>query len=253
MDKSSHDQVSVLRQLRLKWALFAGVCLLLLVSGAITLFPTWAPEHTLRWSIIASLAIIYLLVVFWRNLGANHRRSETQLLPALGWGNLMTLFRGLMIAGLLGFLFSPAPQGWLVWAPGVLYTLVCLADFLDGYLARVTNHVTRLGEALDMSFDGVGVLGAVLLAIQYGQLPAWYITVGMARYLFLAGMWLRQRGGKVNYPLPPSIRRRGLAGLQMGFLAVMLWPIFSPPGTYIAAALFGLPFLISFLFDWLFV
>ena len=33
----------------------------------------------------------------------------------------------------------------------------------------------------------------------------------------------------------------------MGLLAVMLWPIFSPPGTHIAATLFALPFLAGFL------
>ena len=37
----------------------------------------------------------------------------------------------------------------------------------------------------------------------------------------------------------------------MGFLAVVLLPLFSPPGTHIAAALFALPLLAGFLRDWL--
>ena len=115
----------------------------------------------------------------------------------------------------------------------------------------MTNHVTRLGELLDVSLDGVGVLVAAALAVQYGQVPAWYLSVALARYLFLGGMWLRRRMGKPNYELSPSISRRGFAGLQMGFLAVMLWPLFSPPGTHVAAAIFALPFLVGFLRDWL--
>jgi len=39
----------------------------------------------------------------------------------------------------------------------------------------------------------------------------------------------------------------------MGFLAIVLWPLFSPPGTHIAAALFGLPLLSGFVLDWLIV
>ncbi len=36
----------------------------------------------------------------------------------------------------------------------------------------------------------------------------------------------------------------------MGFVAVALLPLFSPPGTNLVAALFAVPFLIGFLIDW---
>jgi CDP-diacylglycerol--glycerol-3-phosphate 3-phosphatidyltransferase len=248
---NSRAQHTILRQLQGRWALFAGLCLAFLAGSYALLAETWHPAYALRWLLISTTASVYLLAVTWRNLPGNHRQGETQLLPTLGWGNRLTLLRGLFTAALLGFLFSPLPPAQLVWVPGILYTLVCLADFLDGYLARVTNHVTRLGESLDMSSDGLGVLGAVLLVVQYGQVPAWYLLVGLARYLFLAGLWSRRRQGKMIYELPPSISRRMFAGLQMGFLAVILWPLFSPPGTHIAAAFFGTPLLAGFLLDWL--
>ena len=38
----------------------------------------------------------------------------------------------------------------------------------------------------------------------------------------LAGLWLRKRRGAPIYDLPPSVNRRVIAGLQMGFLAVIL-------------------------------
>jgi CDP-diacylglycerol--glycerol-3-phosphate 3-phosphatidyltransferase len=81
--------------------------------------------------------------------------------------------------------------------------------------------------------------------------PPWYLLVGTARYLFLAGEWLRRRLGKPVYELPPDFSRRLMAGLQMGFLAALLWPAFTPPGTKIAATLFGIPFLYGFGRDWL--
>jgi CDP-diacylglycerol--glycerol-3-phosphate 3-phosphatidyltransferase len=97
------------------------------------------------------------------------------------------------------------------------------------------------------------VLAAAGLIVQYGQVQPWYILVAVARYFFVAGLWLRRRFEMPVFDLPPSLTRRMLAGLQMGFLALMLWPIFTPPGTYLAAVLFGLPFLLGFAQDWLYV
>lgn len=246
------NRSSALTSLRTRWAAFSLACSLLLGSGFLLLWMEWHPIYAIRWLVLSTLVMVYLLWVFWGGLEQNHRDSERHLLPTLGLGNSLTLLRGALIAALVGFLFSPIPASWLAWIPAILYTLACIADYLDGYLARITNHATRLGETLDMSFDGAGVLAASFLAVQYGQVPAWYLLVALARPLFLAGLWLRRRLGKPIYELPPSISRRAFAGVQMGFLAAILWPVFSPPGTHIAAAIFALPFLVGFSRDWLF-
>jgi CDP-diacylglycerol--glycerol-3-phosphate 3-phosphatidyltransferase len=62
---------------------------------------------------------------------------------------------------------------------------------------------------------------------------------------------LRRRLGKPVYELPPSPSRRFFAGLQMCLTFFLLWPVFTPPGTAFAAALFSLPFLVGFARDWL--
>jgi CDP-diacylglycerol--glycerol-3-phosphate 3-phosphatidyltransferase len=246
-------QSSVLEQLRKETALFAALGFSLLAACYAALRLGWEAKYAALWLILPSLAVVYQLTILLYNLPANVRLGETQPLPNLGWGNRLTLVRGFLAAGVMGFLPLPRPEGWLSWLPGILYTLSCAADFFDGYAARMTNHATRLGEVLDMNFDGIGVLAASLLAVQYGQAPAWYVLVGLARYLFLGGLWLRKRLDKPIYELPPSLSRRIFAGLQMGFLAILLWPLFSPPGTHIAAALFGLPLLFGFGRDWLYV
>jgi CDP-diacylglycerol--glycerol-3-phosphate 3-phosphatidyltransferase len=192
----------------------------------------------------------YLLWSLWQGLKFNSRPGEEHLLTTFGPGNNLTILRALMIAALAGFLTAPRPEGSLAWLPGVLYTLAVLIDLFDGYVARLTNHTTHLGQMLDIRFDGLGVLIAALLILQYGQVPPWYLLVALARYIFLTGIWLRERLGKPVYDLPPSLSRRPLAGVQMGFMAVMLWPLFSPPATYLAAALFAIPFLTGFSRDW---
>ncbi len=211
-----------LLQLKRRWALVAIISALFLLSGFSLLQGSWQVAYARQWLFQASLGLLYLLWVLWRGLEHNYRVGESHLLPGLGIANITTLLRGVLIASLLGFLLLPWPPGWLAWIPAGLYTLAVLADFLDGFLARITQRVTRLGEILDMSFDGLGVLAASLLAIQYNQVPAWYLLVALARYLFLAGIWLRRRRGLPVHELQPSVRRRAFAGVQMGFLVLHL-------------------------------
>ena len=242
---------SRLLKLRLRWLITAIGAGLILLSGYSLLTVNWQAGRAAQWLLQTSLGVFYLLWVLWRNLPTNHRIGETRLFPDFGAGNVATILRGVLIACLLGFLFQPRPEGWLAWMPGALYTLAVLADFLAGDLARRARRVPRLGEILDMSLDGWGVLAASLLAIQYGQVPLWYLAVALARYIFIAGIWLRQRFSLPVFELQPSIRRRAFAGVQMGFLFFILMPVFSPPGTHLAAAIFALPFLGGFILDWL--
>jgi CDP-diacylglycerol--glycerol-3-phosphate 3-phosphatidyltransferase len=250
-------QNRTLARLRLRWWGMFTISGLVLAGGFFFLVSTWsgnaASRYAVRWLALSAAVLAYQLWVLWRGLPANQRAGEPELLPSLGPGNSMTLARGVLVACLAGFLLLPRPAGWLAWIPGLLYLLADIADLLDGYLARLSRHVTRLGELLDMSFDGLGVLVAALLAVRYGQAPAWYLAIALARYLFLGGLWLRRRWGRPVYDLPLSVSRRLFAGLQMGFLAFVLMPVFSPPATFIAAGLFAFPFLARFLGDWLLV
>jgi len=245
----------VLFTLRKKWGVFAIVCLAATGIGFSVLNHNWRDSqgtlYAMRWTILSAAAMLYQLWVLWKGLEHNFRPAEGRLLSSFGAGNRMTLLRGVFVACLAGFLLVPRPAGWLAWIPGVLYTLAVSADFLDGYLARISGTVTKLGEILDMSFDGLGVLVAALLAVRYGQVPFWYLSVALARYVFLGGTHLRAWLGKPVYELPPSTSRRTFAGLQMGFIAIVLLPAFSPPGTHIAATVFALPFLLGFTRDWL--
>jgi CDP-diacylglycerol--glycerol-3-phosphate 3-phosphatidyltransferase len=206
-----------------------------------------------RWLLLSGLVLGYELWLLWRNLPANHRPGESALLPSLGAGNALSLLRGLCIGLLAGFLFGPWPPGAPAWVIVLLYTVTDVADFFDGYLARRADHVTELGGVLDMEFDGLGTLVVILLAVSFGQLPPWYLLLGLARYFFIAGLWLRRRLGRPIADLPPSAHRRVFAGLQMGFLSVVLWPIVPRPMATVAGTLFAAATGLGFLRDWLVV
>ena len=241
-------EVAARQRLQRRWWLLALTWALALLLIALFLQRAW--PFTGRWLSLAALVAAYELQILWRNLAANHRPGENHLLPHLGPGNRLTLLRGFALALLAGFLFSPWPAGVLAWAPAFIYTGAGIADYLDGYLARRSDHATILGERLDIAFDGLGVLVVILLAVWYGQLPLWYLPLGLGRYLFLAGIWWRQRRGLPVFSLPPSAHRRVFAGFHMGFLTVVLWPIIPPAGATIAGAVFGGATAASFLRDW---
>ena len=242
-----------LKKLRRRWLWLAvgwGTAVLLFYFW---LRQVWQIEAANRWLALALPPLLYCLWVVGSNLAENRRRGETAVLPTFGWGNRLTLLRGLAISMVAGFLFSPWPAGWLAWLPMLLYTAADVADYLDGYLARITNHATRLGERLDMEYDGLGMLIVSLLAVWYGQLPWWYLVLGLARYLFVFGLWLRARRGLPSHNLPHSVHRRVFAGFQMGFMSAVLWPIMPPEFATIAGSIFAIPTALGFLRDWFLV
>ncbi len=245
--KKPHQGLSILRK---KWIGLVILQILLLTAVSILLVAWWENQAALRWFGLAGIFSLVYFAALWRRLKFNHPPASSKILPNFGPGNLLTIFRGMLLMLLAGFLFSPWPQGWLAYVPGLLYVSAALADLFDGYLARISHHESRLGQELDLSLDGLGILIASILLVQYGQVPAWYLLVGLARYLFMGGIWLRKNLGKPVYPLAENSARRPFAGAQMGFAAVALFPVFSPPGTYLAAALFAVPFLVGFLLDW---
>lgn len=240
-----------LRSLQREWLVVAAVWGVVWLLGYAWLRPVWPLAE--RWLLLSGLLLAYGLWVLRRHLDSNHPPDSAELLPSLGPGNALTLVRGLCIGLIGGFLFGPWPMGTLAWIIVGLYTLVDIADYFDGYLARRANHVTALGSRLDMEFDGLGTLVVILLAVSFGQLPWWYLTIGLARYLFVVGLWWRQRRGRSIYELTPSVHRRVFAGFQMGFLSVVLWPIVPAAMTTVAGTIFAAATGAGFLRDWLVV
>ncbi len=244
-------QATALARLRRVWARLALLYGGLIMLASFLLREAWNQRYAMRWTALAALALVYQLWTLWQRLPENHREGKASILPTLGLANLLSLLRGLLLGFLAGFLFVPRPPGWLAWAPGGLYTAAIVIDLLDGLAARATGRTTVLGSRLDMEFDAFGILIAPLLGVLYGQLPVWYLLVGAARYLFVIGTQIRQRLGKPVYGLPPSAMRRPMAGIQMGFISAVLWPVLEPPATTVAATLVMIPFVGGFVRDWL--
>lgn len=247
------DNQATLRRLRWRWGVTALIYSVALLGGYLLLRGAWTPQWATWWLGMAALVMALELGILWRVLPNNHPPTHNTLLPTFGYGTALTLACGLLLFLVAGFLFAPRPPGWVAWMPALLYTVARIVDYVDGYVARITHHETKLGSILDMELDGFGVLIAILLGIQYGALPMWYLPLALSRQLFIFGIWLRERRGLPVYEMTPSGNRRIVAGYQTGFLSLALWPTFQPPLSTVAATVFALPLVASFARDWLVV
>lgn len=250
---NSASSAAPLRTLRRTWFRLALISVAMLLIAYAMLRTGWNPQSASRWITLAALIAIYQLWVLWSGIDTNHRPGEATVLSSLGAGTLATATRGLLLSMTAGFLFSPRPTGGLAWAPMVLFTSAITLDYMDGHLARRSNHVTVLGQRYDLELDSLGILIGSLLAIWYQVLPWFFIIFGLASYLFRFGLWMRERTGSHNHALPESRSRRPIAGLTMGYLSAMLWPIVDPLAGMLAGLLFLVPFGASFSRDWLVV
>jgi len=92
---------------------------------------------------------------------------------------LITLLRLALLPFLLVLTYSTQP-GLLVlaWA---LFNVAAITDWLDGYLARRWNRISRLGTLLDPVVDKVVVLSILFVLADLGLLPLWIALLNMAR------------------------------------------------------------------------
>ena len=77
--------------------------------------------------------------------------------------NLLTLSRILAVPILVFLLWRPAPIDYAV--TFVLYCVVGITDYFDGYLARAWNSISRLGQFLDPIADKIMVAAVLVMLI----------------------------------------------------------------------------------------
>lgn len=224
---------------------------ILLLVFAIFFIKIWPVDQILNLAVQS--CVIWLLCLSrtssWLEL--NRVTKNAPLYATFGWANRLSLLRAWLIALTAGFIFQPNLSENILYLPALSYFLAAVIDRIDGFVARVSRQQSLLGEKLDTEFDALGLLVAPLLAVWIGQIHWSYLSVSLAYYLYQAGLHWRKRNNLAIYPLPKNPERRAIAGFQMGFLAVVLWPILAPPATTIAGFAFMFPLLVGFLIDWL--
>lgn len=138
--------------------------------------------------------------------------------------NSLTLVRSGLYSVVAGFaVVTPSPE--VVWVPALCYGSGVVLDSLDGTVARTVGRETPLGERFDLTADTAGLVAAPLVAVLWGLLPWWYLTVSAARYVFIGVIrWRRYRGYRV-FETPEGPASKYIAGGQMLFVTMALVPV----------------------------
>ncbi len=167
-----------------------------------------------------------------------------------GLANTFTLLRGALYAVVAGFVVVPAGTD-LAWVPALCYGVGVLFDKLDGIVARSVGQQTALGARLDTAFDTFGFVAAPLVAVLWGLLPVWYLSLSAARYVFLAGVRWRRIRDRPVFDRPDSDLGKYLAGVQMAFITIALVPSLPTDLVRTAAPIVLAPSLAVFARDYL--
>ena len=103
--------------------------------------------------------------------------------------NKITIFRVCMIPIFLIFLLVDAiPYGNYIAL--AVFSIACISDAVDGYLARKYNLVTNFGKFMDPLADKLLVCSALICFIELDLMPAWIVIIIIAREFIISGFRL---------------------------------------------------------------
>ena len=112
----------------------------------------------------------------WREIGQD----------SLNIPNLLTFTRILLIPVFVALFSTPDPDRSLMAA--IDFLVAAVTDMLDGYLARKSGQVTKLGKLLDPIADKLLVLSALILLVNVDRVSALVAILIIARELGVTGI-----------------------------------------------------------------
>lgn len=105
---------------------------------------------------------------------------------SLNLPNFLTFVRILLIPVFVVIFLAPTPDRSLLAA--VVFAVAAVTDLLDGYIARRTGQVTKLGKLLDPIADKLLVLSALILLVNIDRVSAVVALLIIARELAVTGI-----------------------------------------------------------------
>jgi len=100
--------------------------------------------------------------------------------------NVLTVGRIFLIPVFVLVFMEPTPDRSMLAA--VIFTVAALTDLLDGYIARRTGQITKLGKLLDPIADKLLVLSALILLMSVDRVTALVAILIIARELAVTGV-----------------------------------------------------------------
>lgn len=148
-------------------------------------------------------------------------RSPTYRGRALAVPNLLTYGRIAAVPALVGCFYV---EGNLAnWLALTVFLAASFTDFLDGYLARVWQQQTALGQVLDPIADKLLVAAALLMLVDSGVIGGWSLLAAiviLSREILVSGLREFLAGLRVSVPVTHLAKWK--TTLQMTAIAFLL-------------------------------
>ncbi len=93
--------------------------------------------------------------------------------------NKLTILRVVLIPVFFLLMLIPFPGH--MWLSLLVFVAASVTDYLDGHIARKYHQVTTFGKFMDPLADKLLVMAALVIFVQWGQIPAWAAFVILAR------------------------------------------------------------------------
>jgi phosphatidylglycerophosphate synthase len=199
-----------------------------LVTAAAAIYAAgilWVQDLTFTLTAFAGLTVMAVLVI----VGAVRNHPHVRF----GAANQITLARGTGTALLLGLAAAPEVLGTHALAPWLPFAgaaALLALDLCDGALARRQGLASAFGARFDQEVDAAAILVLSTLAVVLAGAPVWTLGIGALHYLYRLGSWLLPALAR---PLPYSLRRRVVCGVQIVALGALLAPV--TPTAWVAA------------------
>lgn len=100
--------------------------------------------------------------------------------------NVLTLIRIAFIPLLFVLLFFP--EKIISFFSALCFLIASITDFLDGFLARRRNSITRLGKILDPLADKLLITACLVMLISLHNIPAWIVAIIVSREMAITGL-----------------------------------------------------------------
>ena len=81
----------------------------------------------------------------------------------------------------------------------ILFILISLTDFFDGYIARRDNLVTNFGKLMDPIADKIFVFSILIVLVRYNLLSVWFVLILLSREFVVVAIrtLIVENGGEI--------------------------------------------------------